>query len=43
MVADGVIELIVTVCAEEYVPLAGLNVGGAVGEIFGIAGAGVIV
>jgi len=29
-VTDGVDELIVTVCAEEYVPAAGLKAGGAI-------------
>jgi hypothetical protein len=31
--ADGVDVLIATVCAEEYVPAAGLKVGAAVGGV----------
>jgi hypothetical protein len=31
MVVDGVVVLMVTVCAEVYVPAAGLKVGAAVG------------
>ena len=34
MVADGVAELMLTVCAEEYVPGAGLKVGAAVGRVY---------
>jgi len=32
-VADGVDELMIIVCAEEYVPAAGLNVGADVGGV----------
>jgi hypothetical protein len=34
MVADGVVVLMLTVCAEEYVPPAGLKVGVAAGRIY---------
>jgi hypothetical protein len=33
MVADGAVVLMVTVCAEEYVPAAGLKAGVAVGRV----------
>jgi hypothetical protein len=33
MVADGVVVWMLTVCAEEYVPPAGLKVGAAVGRV----------
>jgi hypothetical protein len=34
MVADGVVELMLTVCAEGYVPAARLKVGAAAGKVY---------